>query len=525
MQVQRTTALRSALAHPSALEHTLVAVAAAAWLLRLTPKSGGLFNTSTAFAAVAMVPALIVTRPWRRVPLVVIAATGLAAAGALLVLMTTPSGWQQADSPAAQLLGMLALVLTAAYCRTAARRTAVAAVLLAAIGLQFLPAWNAWRGASDPNHIMVGTFYWHNQLGIWMTATGLVATTLAVAGFGRLRVAACVLAPLANVCVLLSTSRASIGLLLLGQLAVLALVPGCGRRFWALLRWGGTVAATAALLVFLTSPLFFDQPWNGLTAAKESAGNPVDRGGDSLASNGASRGRLTVAALEGWFDKPIAGEGFGSFANTQAAHLPAGSQYSAFVHNGYAEALTSGGLLFGGPVLVLAMFLGVAAVRAFVGALSGGRPERAVLGGSAIACGSLLIHSGLDFDWHYPSLVVLLGVVGGLILRKSSVEARGIPVVGTLLAVVSVVVAGSLVEHHGRQALSTGGSAERLLKAQPPFIHDPRLEYAALKACVEDGRLVVPSDTARRAVVRSERAAALDPEIARLRAEVERLLR
>jgi hypothetical protein len=525
-QTRRVSAARAALRHPDALEHVLVALAAAVWLLLLTTDSGGFHRASTAVAAAATLPALLVTRPWRRVPALLLAATGLAAAGAVVVLMTTPAGWQQSDSPAAQLFGLLVLVTTIAYCRTPTRRTAVAVVLLAAIPLQFAPAWRAWQGSADPNHLMVGTFYWHNQLGIWMTATGLFATAIATAGNGRLRTAALVLAPLANACVLLSTSRTSLGLLVLGQLAVLAVVPGNANRRMALLRWAATLVATAALLIFLTSTLFFDHPWKGVpvltgsTGAESIAG---DRGSESLASNGSDRFHWTAAALDSWVESPVNGRGFGSFSHTQVDHV-SGAGYSTFVHNAYAEALTSGGLLFGGPILVCAVLVGVAAVRALLASLRRGAPERGVLAGAAIASGVLLVHAGLDFDWHYPSLVALLGVFGGLVIRGSARPAPAVPVICMLLTVCAVVAGGSLIEAQGRQSLASTRSAERLLDAQVPFAEDPRLQLAALRACVRNGQLVVPRTTAERVLKATARAATLDAEMARLRRDLVRLM-
>jgi hypothetical protein len=526
VQMRRISVARAALGHPEALEHALVGLAAAAWLLLLTPDSGGFHRASTAIAAVAAFPALMVTRPWQRVPRLLLAATGVAAAGAVFVLMTTPAGWQQSDSPAAQLFGLLALVITIAYCRTPARRTAVAVVLLAALALQLGPAWWAWQGSADPNHLMVGTFYWHNQLGAWMTALGLFATAIATAGSGRLRTAALVLAPFANVCVVLSTSRTSLGLLVLGQLVVLALALGCTNRGWAVLRWAATVLATAALLLLLTSTLFFDRAWEGLPILNDSAGPTSvvgERGTSSLAGNGGDRFHWTAAALDSWVDSPVAGRGFGSFKDTQVEYLSR-ADYSTYVHNAYAEALTSGGLVFGAPILLFAVLVGVAAVRALVTSLRRTAPERAVLGGAAIACGVLLLHAGLDFDWQYPSLVALLGVAGGLLFRHSARPAPTIPVIVLIVAVLAVVVGGSLVASHGRQALTGKPSTERLLDAQWPLADDPRLQLAALRACVRGGSLVVPRSTAERAVRASARAATLDAEIAQLRRDVARLI-
>ena len=64
----------------------------------------------------------------------------------------------------------------------------------------------------------------------------------------------------------------------------------------------------------------------------------------------------TAAALDSWVESPVNGRGFGSFRDTQVEHQ-SGASYSAFAHNAYAEALTSGGLLFGAPILFCAEHL------------------------------------------------------------------------------------------------------------------------------------------------------------------------
>lgn len=99
-------------------------------------------------------------------------------------------------------------------------------------------------------------------------------------------------------------------------------------------------------------------------------------------------------------------------------HVPVGSNVSAFVHDGYAEALTSGGLAFGLPLLGIWSLVGVAAARRYLQSCRQSCPERPVFVGAALAAGVLLVHSAVDFDWHYPSLLVLLGVVGGMLLTS-----------------------------------------------------------------------------------------------------------
>ncbi len=515
---------------PDALECTLVLAAGAVWLLFLTPASGGFHDPSTAVMALALLPALLAVRPWRWVSGRLLLFVALAAAGALLVLLRTPTGWEQADSPAGQVLGLIAVVVVAAFTRTPGRRRAVVAFLLAAVALQFGSAWKAWQGSGDPNHLMVGTFYWHNQLGIWMTALGLVATAHAVGSSGRSRWVAGLFACVSVASVALTTSRTCLGLLVLGLLAMTPMVVRSQHRRRSLGAVMAVPAGGVLLLLVLTSSLFFARPWSGLSAVQTTANNPGalgNRGTSSLATNGGDRGRWTAAALTTWTEHPILGDGYGSFRFTVGSHVPVGSNISAFVHNGYAEALTSGGIAFGLPFLGVWLLVAVAAARRYLQSWRRTCPERPVFVGAALAAGVLLVHSAVDFDWHYPSLLVLLGVVGGMLLtsREPRQVSRGraaVSAVGLVLVTMFVATA-SLVEHHGRQVTTDGRArtAQQLLDTRWPGTDDPRVDFAALQACLSpNGSLAVPVGVARRAVAVSQRAARLDPQLRDLRVRV-----
>jgi hypothetical protein len=517
---------RVLLRHPDALECTLVLAAATMWLFRLTQESGGFHDPSTALTAIAFLPALLAVRPWRTVGRAPLLLTVLAGGGALLVLLRTSTGWEQADSPAGQILGAVGLVITAGFARTAGRRRAVVLVLLLAVMIEFLPGWKAWVGSGDPNHLLVGTFYWHNQLGIWMTALALVATAHAVAAKDRSRVVAAVVAPVAIACVVLSTSRTCLLLLVLGLLALLPLVLRSDHRVRAGLSWALAPVTALLLLLVLTSSLFFSKPWSGISAVESTANNPGalgNRGTSSLATNGGDRGRWAVAALTTWRDNPVLGDGFGSFRYTVSEHVPAGANISSFVHNGYAEALSSGGLVFGLPMLALWGLVGWAAVKRYLASLRPVGTDRSLYAGAAVAAGALLLHSAVDFDWHYPSLLVLLGVLGGLLLPRQERNGRVMPTAAVLVVVLALIATMSLVEHHGRTVIARGGTAQQLLDERWWGTDDPRIDLAALHACLhDDGGLACTPAEARRAVSVSSRAAGLDANLRSLRDRVAR---
>lgn len=496
--------------------------AATAWLLYLTPASGGFHDPATAATAAAFLPAVLVVRPWVHVPRWCAPLAGLASLAALASLTTSAAGWSQADSVAAQLLGLIAFVIAAGFARTPRRRAAVAAYLLIGIVTQFVPAWRAWFGSGDPNKVLVGTFYWHNQFGIWMTALGLLAAALAIGGPRRLSVVAAGLAALAGASAVLSTSRTDLALLVAGYLCLVPMALVRGRRRRDLLVWACLPVVTSLMLLFLTSAAFFDTKWTGVAAVHVTSNNPGtlgDRGTASLSTNGGDRWRWTKAALAEWRDQPFLGAGFGSFEDTVPEHVPATANVSAFVHNGYAEALTSGGAAFAVPLISFWVLVALAATRRFFNALRTRSPDGPVSVGTSLAVAVLLLHSGVDFDWHYPSLVVLLGVLGGLLsvpgrARESSRLVTALTAT-TLVAVVAVITTTSLVEHHDR-AVSTAPArtAAGLLDARWWGTHDPRIDLAALQACLhEDGTLAVPRPVAVRAWTASGRSAALDPRV------------
>jgi hypothetical protein len=217
----------------------------------------------------------------------------------------------------------------------------------------------------------------------------------------------------------------------------------------------------------------------------------------------------------------VLGDGFGSFRYTVAEHVPVGANVSAFVHNGYAEALTSGGLVFGLPMLALWGLVGWAALRRYLASLRRAGAERSLYAGAAVAAGALLLHSAVDFDWHYPSLLVLLGVLGGLLLPRQERTGRAAPTAAVLVLVVALTAIMSLVEHHGRTAIQRGGTAQQLLHARWWGTDDPRIDLAALQACLhEDGTLACTLAQARRAISVSGRAAGLDADLRSLRNQV-----
>lgn len=425
-------------------EHGAAALAILIWILLLLPDSGGFHSRHTAVQALALLPLLLLSRPWMHAPAALLGLIVLAAGGVAVTALATEVGWIQGNTPAGQIVGLLTLVGVLSYARSPSRRMLVVAPILVLTVIQFARGWLAWWGSGDPNRLMVATFFWHNQLAAFLGALALLGAAIAVLGAQPLRRPALLVAPLAAAGVVLTTSRAALFLLIAGWVALLALAFQSRRRLIVAL---ALPVLTAVTLLAFTSPLFFpDRAWEGpplLTSAtaEESSGG---RGGETLDDNGADRVDWTVAALRSFADSPVVGNGFGSFAETSGPLLPERATLSPFVHNGYADALTSGGLLFGGPMLAISIMLGLRSLRALRAT-----DERGITVGAALATLFLLGHSLVDFDWHYPSLVILLGICGGLLPNPVRRAAPPLLALGLVFAV-GIAVSGSLLEHEER---------------------------------------------------------------------------
>lgn len=299
--------------------------------------------------------------------------------------------------------GVLLLAWAGDAARGGVRRTLLLVALVAAGGAQFAAGWLPWWGAQDPQKLFQGTFYWHNQVGVFLAATGLLA--LAAVAHGRaVGLLGWAVAPLCVAGTVFSTSRGS--QLGLGLGVVLLVVLVGGRRAGPRLAVLGATALGGAASVVLTGPPFFPErvsPVAGTAARSES-----------FVGNGVTRLEDWAAAWDVFARWPVTGAGFDSFrAATEAVGVGERSGMTAYVHNGFLQAFTDGGLLLGVPVLAVTVALAAAVLRRLPAAVRGGD---AVAVGAAVVLLVLALHSGMDFDWAYPSLLGLPALVAPLVV-------------------------------------------------------------------------------------------------------------
>lgn len=388
--------------HVLALTPDLVVVAALTWWATyLTWGTGGREPHVLSIGCLLVAGAYVAVRPWRAVGPIPTALVHGVAVGAWLVVLTAPTGFAGGDEVAAYTFAAELGLVAWAWATDTTRRHLVLAAVVAAAGAQFAAGWLPWWGGQDPTRLFEGTFYWHNQVGIFLAAGALLGCAAVAAG-RPIALLGWVVTPLCVAGTVYSTSRGSQIALALGVLMLMAFHRA--RRVQVL----ATLALSWAVSWLLTGPPFFSiriSPTAGTEARSASfVGNGEQRLEDW---------RRAARIFEHW---PYSGAGFNSFDSaTQVATTPRDDVHTAFAHNGYLQAAADGGLVLVVPLAALLVALCWRALRT--------RPTDAARAGGATALLAMLLHSGMDFDWGYPSLLALLALAGVLALPLASRSA------------------------------------------------------------------------------------------------------
>ncbi|MHB1614901.1 MAG: O-antigen ligase family protein, partial [Actinomycetes bacterium] len=392
-----------------------VVVATVAWCLvplaqGMGGRSRGLLSTGLVLLVVALATASlpVVHRSLPISPRAAWLATWLAGA-ALLVTAVTPPGAYLGSYAASYGYAAGLAVLVAGWARQRTRRelllglVAVSGAVEAASGL--VPWWGG--GGSTPGP-MVGTFYWYNQFAIFVVAGALAGAILVADATPVWRSVGWVALIVCPPAVVVSSSRASLAVLGVGLAGILALAGWI--RGW---RAGGRVLValglSGGLLVLLTGPPLFAHrfsPWEAATARVDI--------GQTLTQNGTMRLDFWREAVEVFVHHPLAGGGYGSLPYASRPWVPAGFPLSPFVHNGFLQAFSDGGLLLGVPLLVATLVLAAVGARRLVGLLR--RRTGLLDAGIVILVAGMAGHGAVDFDWSYPALFGLFGILAGLLL-------------------------------------------------------------------------------------------------------------
>lgn len=410
------TPLRNRLGWSTLAADAAVVAALTWWATGLTWGTGGREPRVLTVGAALLLLAVALVRPWERAPR---AATALVLAlGAAVwgVVLLAPAGTAGVDEAAAHGYAAVLGLLAWTWATTALRRGLLLAVLLAAAGLQLSQGWLAFWGHQDPTALFQGTFFWHNQAGIFLAAGGVLALATAAHGSRPWALLGWVVGPLAVAGTVWSTSRGSQIGLALGAVLVLAGVV-LGPRGTRVRRSARLVTAAAlswGVTVALSGPPFFPERVSPIAGTEARAA--------SFVGNGVQRLEDWRRAWEVFLDRPLVGSGPNGFDSAvEAATVKRDAVDTAYAHNGYLQALSDGGLLLTLPLLLLLGAVGLAAVRALPGAVRGGDLVRV---GAAATLLVLLLHSGMDFDWAYPSLLALTALVAALALPPATPRGR-----------------------------------------------------------------------------------------------------
>lgn len=424
------------------LAHGSVAAVLLWWGLVMTYHSGGRDRWVLTLGIPIALLALAAARPWAVLSTRFLAGATATAAAAVAICLIDPTHWYAGSQAASYAYAAVLLVAVCSYASTPGRRTLILALLLGVGVAQFAWAFAAWQHLGSPTSAMLGRFFWYNQFAAFELAPAVIGVGLAVSGAVPLRLLAGVAAVLGSVGVVLSTSRASmtllgLGWLLAGAVALVGATTGVARARVAG-RWVALAALTAGVLLAVTGPPFFDHRASVLGAtASRSVGQPVGQ-------NGVYRLDFWRQSLHLIREHVLTGTGFGSFGR-QTRLLDPTAPHANFVHNGFLQAISDGGLLLGVPFLLACAGAGFMLLRRI--SRTACRQEYGVVPLCVVAVLLLAAHSGVDFDWSYPSSFAEVAIVAGLALawsptgRTALGSLRARQVLCVVLAACSVVLA------------------------------------------------------------------------------------
>ena len=510
-------------------EFAAVLLAMVVWGRLVTGRTGGRDAGALVWGSLSLLPALLLLRP----PLRHLLPLGALVVGSLVVCLTTPYAFSQAQWVSVAAYSGAAFAVVRTFASTPERRRAVACMLALVSLDQFAQGFLAWWGGLDIYRPMLGTFYWHNQFGAFMLPGFLLGSALAVYGHRVERVIGFICAPACAAGLLYSASRASMLVAGLGLIGLVLSAAVAADRRPRLRDCAVVVVASFASLFFFSSPLLFPHQ-------KNPFGTDPVRAQQALATSAGDRLDFWHEAIAVTLDRPVTGGGFGSFAELSTTHLPVAAGRTTFAHDGLLQAFASGGVVWGLPVLACVLGLGVAAIRRGLGQLRRLGPDRAVAVGGSITVLALLLHAFVDFDWTYPALVISLATAGGLVLavprvaRPASASSARARWAGVAVATAGLALGTQIAHAHDRADAAVvqahlavfhhdPGAAAAALRGARSWFYDPRLDVELLAAGLAQGDgapLTLPEGTLLPALDRIGSLAAVDEDANARRAAV-----
>lgn len=258
-----------------------------------------------------------------------------------------------------------------------------------------------WRPLSwrNPSAALTGIF------GVWFLGVSLMSTRVVRVGVG-------LLAATGFAGTWLSSSRAGLAVTTASAVVVTVVAVRAARVH------GHSVldaVATATFVALATAGVVA-----GLLAMQpQGSGQALASRDQSVERNTLARLEHTEAALGMFLDRPLTGQGLGSYDTLAFQWNDSNGNLTSSAHNEYAEVAGETGVLglvaLAGALGGLAM-LGLQQLRRPPPprSLTDLRPGLAV--GATGAAALFLVHSAVDFDWHYPVLSGLAAVATAVLL-------------------------------------------------------------------------------------------------------------
>lgn len=319
-------------------------------------------------------------------------------------------------------------------------------VLLVAFGRYQERAWSIWWARTEAGEGLWRTLSWRNQsaaltgmFGVWFLGAALASRRLVRAGL--------VLAAVTGLAgTWLSSSRAGLAVTLAAAAIAVVLgwrsALGRGEAWW---RPAVPVLAAVVGTAMLVAALLGMQP--------SGSADPLGSRDQDVGQNTLARVEHTEAALGMFADRPLTGQGLGSYRDLMREWNDPNGNLTGSAHDEYAEVAGEAGVLAAGALLAVLLGSAVLGVRILRDTPTADRLEdlRApmVVGGVA-ALALLVVHAGLDFDWNYPVLTTLAAVGLGIAMPDPAGRAGGrvlATVTGAGLVVLLVAgLAGGVVE-------------------------------------------------------------------------------
>ena len=453
---------------------TAIVLATVGWIATpFVDGTGGREPMALTRAAVAVLVALLVVRPWQNTRRSVLLLAAALAVAALVICGVTPPGWFGANRAASYAVAAATFVTVAAFVRRPVDAYRVASILTVAGAVQFFRSFVPWWGSRDPTTVMVGTFYWHNQFGAFMLVPALLGLALILANRSPYRVVGWVATPFAVAGVMFSSSRGSELALAVGWITVGALVAVSRRDIRKrVLLWVAASALAVVTPFALSGPPLFSSwhlPWS---ATQERAA-----AGETLQQNSSVRIYFWRQSLIVFEHHPIDGVGYGALSNEAVKLTPPNWPRSPLAHDDYLQSLADGGLILGLPFLLGAGAIALVLLRRTWMLLRRGTCDPLRIG--IVVCGmALMAHAAIDFDWSYPALFATVAAVLGLACAGGTRRARSTETVSgrsrlrrlaapTVVAVLCAAVAtGAVAGRHGGMTLVYHGQVASSGEAQ-----------------------------------------------------------